>query len=75
MINGHMIPLNCPQIFTGGQEICLKLREQQVRQVFYLVAYGGEVGRAELLGTLQAAVKVNKESFMCICKVGCTLTG
>ncbi|XP_065902249.1 inositol 1,4,5-trisphosphate receptor type 2-like [Dysidea avara] len=46
------------EIFTGGQEICLKLKEQQVEQVFYLIAYGGEVGRAELLGTLQAAVKV-----------------
>ena len=47
------------QVFTGGQEICLKIKEQQVEQVFLLIAYGGDVGRAELLGMLQSVVKVN----------------
>jgi len=38
--------------------MCLKLKEQQVQQVFNLITYGGIVGRAELLGLLQATVKV-----------------
>ena len=33
--------------------------ERQVEQVFFLIAYGGITGRAELLGMLQAVVKVN----------------
>jgi len=57
------------QIFTGGQEICLKLKEQQVQQVFYLIAYGGALGRAELLGTLQAAVKVHIVNHVYTCVV------
>ena len=45
-------------MFTGGKEICLKLKEQQVQQVFNLIVHGGTVGRAELLTMLQATVKV-----------------
>ena len=47
------------QVFTGGQEICLKIKDRQIEQVFFLIAYGGITGRAELLGMLQAVVKVN----------------
>ena len=51
------------QVFTGGQEICLKIKEQQVEHVFFLVVHGGIAGRAELLGMLQAVVKVYKTLF------------
>ncbi|XP_065909470.1 inositol 1,4,5-trisphosphate-gated calcium channel ITPR1-like [Dysidea avara] len=48
------------EVFTGGKEICLKLKEQQVQQVFNLIVHGGTVGRAELLTMLQATVKVEE---------------
>jgi len=36
--------------------------------VFYLIAYGGALGRAELLGMLQAAVKVHivNHAYTCV---------
>ncbi len=46
------------EVFSGGPEICLKVREEQVERVFQLVATGGEEGRAELIGILQAMSKV-----------------
>ena len=48
------------QVFTGELEICLKIKEQQVHHVFHLIAYGDSIGRVELLGMLQAVVKVCK---------------
>ena len=46
------------EVFTGGPEISLKVREDQVERLFHLVATGGEEGRAELIITLQAMAKV-----------------
>ncbi len=46
------------EVFTGGPEICLKVTEDQVERVFQLVVTGGEEGRAELIGIIQAMAKV-----------------
>ena len=48
------------QVFTGELDICLKIKEHQVHHVFHLIAYGGNIGRPELLRMLQAVVKVCK---------------
>ena len=45
------------EVFTGGPQINLKVREDQVERLFHLVA-GGEEGQAELIITLQAMAKV-----------------
>ena len=50
-------------MFTGGPKICLKIKEQQLEKVFFLIAYDGTVERAELLKMLQAIVKVNSVQF------------
>ncbi len=46
------------EVFNGGLEICLKVREEQVERVFQLVVTGGKEGRAELIGILQAMARV-----------------
>lgn len=46
------------EVFSGGPEICLHVREDQVERIFQLVASGEEAGQAELLMTLQAIAKV-----------------
>lgn len=48
------------QAFTGNQEICLKIKEQQVEKIFELIAEDGSTGRSELLGLLKAITKVNE---------------
>ena len=51
------------EIFTGGHELCLKVREDQVARVFSLVAQGElPEGRPELLNALQAMAKVRPVS-------------
>lgn len=46
------------EIFTGGPELCLKLRENQVAGIFTLIAQPQLLGRPELLNALQAMAKV-----------------
>ncbi len=46
------------EVFTGGPEICLKVREDQVERVFQLMVNSGEEGRAEHIGVLLAMAKV-----------------
>ena len=47
------------EVFTGGPELCLKVREEQVGKLFQMVASLGEKeGRTELIMTLQAISKV-----------------
>ena len=46
------------EVFTGGPEICLKVREEQVERIFNIIKTENE-GRAELLFTLQAMAKVS----------------
>ena len=47
------------EVFTGGPELCLKVREEQVEKLFQMVASLGEKkGRTELIVTLQAISKV-----------------
>ena len=47
------------EIFTGGPELCLKVREDQVAKVFSLVAQEDlPEGRSELLSALQAMARV-----------------
>lgn len=47
------------EVFTGGPELCLKVREEQVGKLFQMVASLGEKeGRSELITTLQAISKV-----------------
>ena len=48
------------ETFTGGHELCLKVREDQVARVFSLVAQEElPEGRPELLHALQAMAKVS----------------
>ena len=47
-----------PQVFTGNQEICLKIKEQQVEKIFELVVEDGCTGWTELLELLKAIAKV-----------------
>ena len=46
------------EVFTGGPELCLKVREDQVASVFSLIAQDLPEGRPELLHALQAMSKV-----------------
>jgi hypothetical protein len=45
------------EVFTGGPEICLRVKEEQVERVFHLISEGGG-GSPDLLHTLQSMVKV-----------------
>ena len=48
------------EVFTGGPELCLKVREEQVEKLFQMVtSLGEDEGRAELILTLQAIAKVS----------------
>lgn len=48
------------EVFTGGAELCLKVREDQVARVFAIIAKDDLVeGRPELLLALQAMAKVS----------------
>jgi len=42
----------------AGPEICLKVKEDQMRRILQLVFEGGEDGRAELVSTLHSIAKV-----------------
>lgn len=46
------------EVFTGGPEICLRVKEEQVERVFHLISEGGG-GSSDLLHTLQSMVKVS----------------
>ena len=57
------------EIFTGGHELCLKVREDQVARVFSLVAQEElPEGRPELLNALQAMAKVSECECECECE-------
>ena len=45
------------EVFTGGPDLCLRVKEEQVARVFSLVAQD-DLGRPELLQALQAMAKV-----------------
>lgn len=48
------------EVFTGGAELCLKVREDQVAQIFAIIADEELAeGRPELLQALQAMAKVS----------------
>ena len=48
-----------PQVFTGNQEMCLKIKERQVEKIFELILENESTGRLELLQLLKAVAKVN----------------
>ena len=49
-------------VFTGGPELCLKVREDQVEKLFEMVtSLRGMEERAQLILTLQAIAKVIDE--------------
>lgn len=45
------------EVFTGGPEIALRVKEEQVERIFHLVSVG-DTARADLMDTLQSMVKV-----------------
>ena len=45
------------EVFTGGPEIALRVKEEQVERIFHLVIEGGPAV-PDLLHTLQSMVKV-----------------
>ena len=48
------------EVFTGGPDLCLKVREDQVARVFSLIAQEDlPEGRPELLQALQSMAKVS----------------
>ena len=47
------------EVFTGGPEICLKVREDQVERMFQILAQGKGDGQTEIIMTLQAIAKVS----------------
>ena len=46
------------EVFTGGPEISLRVKEEQIERIFHLIADGRE-GSPDLLHTLQSMVKVS----------------
>jgi len=52
------IKLTLIQVFTGGKEICLRIRETQIDRIFKLIVKSECSGRPQLLEMLQAIVKV-----------------
>jgi len=52
------IKLTLIQVFTGGKEICLRIREAQIDRIFKLIVKSEFSGRPELLEMLQTIVKV-----------------
>ena len=49
------------EVFTGGPEICLDVKEEQVERIFSSVTAGvteGQAGELQLIVTLQAMAKV-----------------
>ena len=47
------------EVFTGGPEICLKIKEEQIQQIIQFIALGDSYeGRSELFTTLQTMAKV-----------------
>ena len=46
------------EVFTGGPEICLKVKEEQVQRIFSIIASVEDFGSYELINTLQAMAKV-----------------
>ena len=48
------------EVFTGGPEICLMVREEHVEKIFNVINSETE-GRAELISALQAIAKVKTE--------------
>lgn len=50
------------EVFTGGPDLCLKVKEDQVARLFSLIARDDlPEGRPELLHALQAMAKVNQD--------------
>ena len=47
------------EVFTGGPEICLKVKEEQVQRIFSIIALVEDFGSYELINTLQAMAKVH----------------
>ena len=56
------------EVFTGGPEICLKVKEEQVQQIFNIIASGEDLRSYEFINTLQAMAKVRCS--MCMCFTG-----
>ena len=50
------------EVFTGGPEIALRVKEEQVERIFHLVSEGGGAS-PDLLHTLQSMVKVGVACF------------
>lgn len=58
------------EVFCGGPEICMKVKEEEVQEIFELIASrsgdsGG--GRSELFITLQAMAKVYIHNTLLCC--------
>ena len=46
------------EVFTGGLELCLKVKEEQIERLFQLISRPDKDGIPELVFTLQAMAKV-----------------
>ena len=47
------------EVFTGGPEIPLRVKEEQVERIFHLLSAGGSAA-PDLLQSLQSMVKVKR---------------
>ena len=46
------------EVFTGGLELCLKVKEEQIERIFQMITRLDQDGIPELTITLQAMAKV-----------------
>ena len=46
------------EVFTGGLEMPLHVKEEQIERIFQLISKGDSEARIELMETLQCVVKV-----------------
>ena len=56
----HVLTSTIAKVFQeAGPEICLNVKEPQIRRILQLVFEGGEIGRAELVSALHSIVVVS----------------
>ena len=59
----HVTPFPCLQVFTNFQEVCLRVEESQIEEVFRIMNRVNGEAQAELLQMLRALTKTK----VCLC--------
>ena len=61
----HVTPFPCLQVFTNFQEVCLRVEESQIEEVFRIMNRVNGEAQAELLQMLRALTKT--KVCLCVC--------